>query len=111
MTNLIPLEHPGTILREEFMVPYSLSAYKVAQGTGISQTALGQILNGKRKVTPNTGIKLSRFFGLSDEYFVLLQLQYDMDTEKEKEGKSIANIIPFSPKQNPPDNEDDLLEA
>lgn len=111
MSNLIPIEHPGTILKEEFIEPFSLSTYKVSQGTGISQTALGQILKGNRKITPNTGIKLARFFGLSDEYFVLLQMQYDMDLEKEKEEANISKIIPFKPKQNFSGNGEDLLEA
>lgn len=111
MTNLIPIEHPGMILKEEFIEPFSLSTYKVSQGTGISQTALGQIIKGKRKITPNTGIRLARFFGLSDNYFVLLQLQYDMDLEKEREGANISKIIPFKLKQSPTGNGEDLLEA
>ena len=111
MTNLIPIEHPGTILKEEFIEPFSLSTYKVSQGTGISQTALSQILKGKRKITPNTGIKLARFFGLSDEYFVLLQMHYDMDLEKEKEEANISKIIPFKPKQNILGKSKDAFEA
>ncbi len=111
MTKLIPVEHPGKILKEEFIEPFSLSTYKVSQGTGISQTALGQILKGKRKITPNTGIKLARFFGMSDDYFVLLQMQYDMDIEKEREGTNISKIIPFKFKQPPSGNGEDLLEA
>jgi len=111
MINLIPIEHPGMILKEEFIEPFSLSTYKVSQGTGISQTALGQIIKGKRKITPNTGIKLARFFGLSDDYFVLLQMKYDMDLEKEREGANISKIIPFKFKPSPAGNGEDLLEA
>ncbi len=97
MTNLIALEHPGIVVKEEFLDELGVTVYKVAQETGISRTALGQILKGKRSITPNTGLKLAAFFGVSDDYFVKLQMHYDIDLVKEKEKKSLAKIIRFRP--------------
>ena len=90
--NLIPLEHPGIILKEEFMEPLGLSAYKISKDTNISSMALSEILRGKRGISPKVGIRLSRYFGLSEGYFSRLQLRYDLDLVKEKEGKAIQKI-------------------
>lgn len=90
--DLIPLEHPGIFLKEEFMEPLGLSAYRVSKDTNISSMTLSEILRGKRGITPRVGIRLSRYFGLSEGYFSRLQLQYDLDLVKEKEGKSVQKI-------------------
>ncbi len=95
MAKLIPLEHPGVIIKEEFMEPLELSAYAVSKGTGISATALGQIVKGKRGITPTTGLKLSKFLGMSEAYFVNLQTQYDLDRAKEKSKDTLREITPF----------------
>ena len=98
MVKLIPLEHPGTILKEEFIDPLGLTVYKVSKETKIDQTALGQILRGKRKITPANALKLSKFFGMSEEYFLNLQARYDLDLAKENGKNTICRIIPFRPK-------------
>ncbi len=95
MAKLIPLEHPGVILKEEFLEAMGLSAYVISKGTGISATALGQILKGKRSITPTTGLKLSKFLGVSEAYFVNLQTQYDLDLAKEKTKDTLCKITPF----------------
>ncbi len=89
---LIPLEHPGIIIKEEFMEPLSLSAYKVSKDTGVPSMALSEILRGIRGITPRVGIRLSKYFGLSEGYFSRLQLQYDIDLVKEKEGREVQKI-------------------
>ena len=108
MAKLIPLEHPGIILKEEFIEPLGLSAYKVSKEAKIDQTALGQILRGKRKITPVNALKLSKFFGMSEEFFLNLQTRYDLDLAKESGKKAICQIIPFRPKNT---KNIDLLEA
>jgi len=105
MAKLIPLEHPGIILKEEFIKPLGLSNYKVAKATSISEVTIGRIVKGSQPITPNTGLRLAKFFGLSDDYFVKIQMQYDVDEVKQKEGKEIGKIIRFAPK------EERLLEA
>ena len=89
---IIPLEHPGIYLKEEFMEPLNLTAYKVAKDTGVSNMAMSEILRGRRSITPRVGIRLSKYFGVSEGYFSRLQLQYDLDTIKEKEGIEVNNI-------------------
>jgi len=93
---LIPLEHPGVVLKEEFLEPLRLSAYRVAKDTGIPNMALSEILRGKRSITPRVGIRLSKYFGLSEGYFSRLQLQYDIDRVKEREGREVNKIKPLS---------------
>lgn len=95
MNTLIQLEHPGIILQGEFLEPLDLTPYKVHKETGISQTALSEILKGKRGISTLNGLKLARFFGLSDDYFAKIQLRYDLDSEKEKSGKSLSKIVPI----------------
>ncbi len=95
MTTKIPLEHPGIILKEEFIEPFGLTPYAVAKGTGISQTAIGEILKGKRGISAVNALKLSIFFGISESFFLNLQTQYNLDRAKEKAEKSLAKIIPL----------------
>ena len=96
-TKLIPLEHPGIFLKEEFMEPLEVSAYRISKDTNISNMAISEIVRGKRSITPRVGIRLSKFFGVSEGYFSRLQLQYDIDLIKEKEGKEVKKIHPFNP--------------
>ncbi len=93
---LIPLEHPGIILKEEFMVPLGITAYRLSKDTGISNMAISEIVRGKRGITPRVAIRLSKYFGASEGYFSRLQLQYDLDLIKEKEGNEVDKIHPFS---------------
>ena len=92
---LIPLEHPGIFLKEEFLEPLDISAYKVSKDTNISNMAISEIVRGKRSITPRVGIRLSKYFGVSEGYFSRLQLQYDLDLIKEKEGKEVKKIRRF----------------
>ncbi len=94
---LIPLEHPGIFLKEEFMEPLEVSAYRISKDTNISNMAISEIVRGKRSITPRVGIRLSKFFGVSEGYFSRLQLQYDLDLIKEKEGKEVKKIHQFNP--------------
>jgi addiction module HigA family antidote len=100
MGELIPIEHPGVLLKDEFLVPLGLTAYRVSKETGINETALGQILKGKRSISPLNGLKLARFFGLSDDYFVRIQMRYDLDNVAEKEKESLGRIVEFVPQRN-----------
>lgn len=108
MASKIPLEHPGIILKEEFIESLEITAYAVSKGTGISQTALGEILKGKRNISPVNGLKLSKFFAVSEDYFINIQSRYDLDVAKEKARGPLAKIIPF--KRNDLNNEE-LFEA
>jgi len=100
MAKQIPLEHPGIIIKEEFIESLELTPYAVAKGTGIPQTALGEILKGKRNISAINALKLSKFFGISEDYFINIQTRYNLDLAKEKAKKPLSKIVPFNA-QNP----------
>jgi addiction module HigA family antidote len=69
---------PGEILVEEFLKPMGLTQYRLAKEIGVSQRRIGEIISGKRGITADTGLRLSRFFGLNDAFWVGLQLDHDL---------------------------------
>ena len=81
--NKIPLPTIGEILREEFLEPLNLSAYAVAKGIDVPTSRIQDLLHDRRKITVDTSVRLGRFFGLSDRYF--LNLQNDIDIRKAEE--------------------------
>jgi addiction module HigA family antidote len=76
--------HPGEILNEDFLIPLNKSMYWLAKGTKINQTAIGQIIKGKRSITPNTALRLGKFLGSGAEFWMRLQNLYDLDKEESK---------------------------
>ncbi len=79
------------------MEPLGVSAYRLAKETGVSNMTISEIVREKRNITPRVGIRLSKYFGVSEGYFSRLQLQYDLDLIKEKEGNEVKKnhqIIP-----------------
>ncbi|TAL36800.1 MAG: addiction module antidote protein, HigA family [Spirochaetes bacterium] len=87
--------HPGEILREEFLIPFKLSAYKLAKETKIPPTRISQILKGKRSITADTALRFSRFFGTTPDFWLGLQIEYDLREElriKSRELKTIKAI-------------------
>ncbi len=94
--NQIKTPKISEILKEEFMVPYHLSAYKLAKAIGVPVSRIQDILHGRRKITAETSIRLGRCFGLSDKYFLNLQTDIDIREAKLAIGKSVLNIVPIS---------------
>ena len=84
------------ILKEEFMIPYNLSAYALAKAIGVPTSRIQDILHDRRKITAETSIRLGRFFGLSDRYFLNLQLDIDIREAKKIIDSSELKIIPIS---------------
>jgi len=80
----IPNIHPGEILIEDFLIPMDISAYRLSKEIHIDQTRISEIIKGKRSITVDTALRLSRFFGNSAEFWLNLQNHYDLE-EKEKE--------------------------
>lgn len=76
--------HPGKILKQEFMVPFGLSANKLAAGLGMPPNRISSIVNGSRSVTPDTALKLARFFDTSPEFWINLQSHYDLECAKDE---------------------------
>ena len=84
------------ILKEEFMVPLGLSAYRLAKSIGVPTSRIQDILHDRRKITAETSIRLGRFFGLSDKYFLNLQDDIDIREAKEQLGDSLLKISPLA---------------
>lgn len=74
--------HPGETLREEFLEPMGLSAYRLARDIGVPLTRITAILDGKRAITADTALRLSRFFGLSERFWIDLQAGHDLALAK-----------------------------
>jgi len=74
--------HPGEVLREEFLIPLEISAYKLSKDIDIPQTRISQILKGKRRITADTALRFASYFGTTAQFW--LGIQNDFDIEKEK---------------------------
>ena len=92
----IPLEHPGVFLEEEFLKPLNITAYRLAKDIGVTPMRISEILRGKRRISANTGLRLAKYFGMSEGYFIRLQAQYDTDKEKGKLEREILGIRTIS---------------
>ena len=78
--------HPGEILLEEFLKPFGMSQYRLAKGISVPPRRINEIVHGKRSVTANTALRLARFFGTSDRFWLNLQTRYDLEVEKDRLG-------------------------
>lgn len=74
--------HPGEVLQEEFLVPMDITAYRLSKDLAIPQTRISQILKGKRRITADTALRLSSYFGNSAKFWLGLQDDYDIEEEK-----------------------------
>ena len=82
-TKLAPI-HPGEILMEEFLKPMEISQYRLAKDINVPARRINEIVQGNRSITPNTALRLSKYFGLSERFWINLQARYDLETEKDK---------------------------
>lgn len=87
--------HPGEILLEEFLIPFGVSAYKLAKETFIPQTRISEIVKGKRRITADTALRLSKFFGTSARFWLGLQDDYDLEEENKLKHKELETIKTF----------------
>ncbi len=95
MADFIPTPTISEILREEFMEPMNLSAYRLAQEIHVPVSRIQAILNSGRRITPDTSLRLAKFFGVSDRYFLDLQNDIDIRNLKRSMQKEIAEIKPI----------------
>lgn len=91
----VPYPHPGEILLEEFLRPMGISQYRLAKEIGVPQRRIGEIVAGKRSVTADTGLRLSRFFAMSDDFWLGLQMDFDAAKAKDSLAKTLAAIKPW----------------
>jgi addiction module HigA family antidote len=74
--------HPGVILLEEFLVPLGISQYRLAKGISVPPRRINEIVHGQRSITADTALRLARFFGTTERFWLNLQVRYDLDVEK-----------------------------
>jgi addiction module HigA family antidote len=87
--------HPGEILLEEFLVPLDITPYRLSKELKIPQTRISEITKGNRRITADTAIRLSQYFGNSPKFWLGLQDDYDIEEEQENKGEEIQGIKPF----------------
>jgi addiction module HigA family antidote len=92
----LPNIHPGEILNEEFLVPLNITAYRLAKETNIPQTRISEIIKGKRRITADTALRFSIFFGNSAKFWLGLQDDYDIENELNAKPKEFENIKLFA---------------
>ena len=86
--------HPGEILRDDFLEPMGLSAYRLAKDIGVPLTRITAILAGKRAITADTGLRLDRYFGLSEGWWLRLQTECDIRAARRTLATELAAITP-----------------
>ena len=84
--------HPGEILIEEFLKPLEITAYRISKDTEIPQTRISQIIKGKRRITADTALRLSSYFGNSAKFWLGLQDDYDIEEERENNNEIFNRI-------------------
>ena len=93
---LLPPIHPGEILLEEFLEPMALSQYRLAKDIHVAPRRINEIVLGKRAITANTALRLARYFGTSERFWMNLQTRYDLEVEKDRFAAQLdREIIPL----------------
>ncbi len=88
--------HPGEVLNEEFLVPLEITAYRLSKDLDIPQTRISQIIKGKRRITADTALRLSSYFGNSAKFWLGLQDDYDIEEENRLNEKAFKKIQSLS---------------
>ena len=90
--NLPPIP-PGEILLEEFLVPLGLSQYRLAKDTSVPPRRINEIVRGQRSISADTALRLARYFGTSEQFWLNLQAHYDLEKEKDRLGKRLEHEV------------------
>lgn len=88
--------HPGEMLMEDFLEPLGVSQYRLAQAIGVPARRINEIVHGTRRISADTALRLSRYFGMSDGFWLNLQGHYDLEVEKDRLGKTLKDIEPLA---------------
>ena len=90
---LLPPIHPGEILLEEFLKPMGVSQYRLAKAISVPARRINEIVHGKRAITADTALRLSRFFGMTDRFWMNLQTRYDLEVERDRLGSRLEEEV------------------
>lgn len=85
--------HPGEILLEEYLHPLELSQYRLAQDISVSPRRINEIAHGTRAITADTALRLARYFGTSDRFWLNLQARYDLEVERDRLGRRLEEEV------------------
>ncbi|MBM4035520.1 MAG: HigA family addiction module antidote protein [Planctomycetes bacterium] len=97
MIKRFPPVHPGEVLLEEFLRPMGVSQYRLARDISVPPRRINEIVHGKRSVSADTALRLSRYFGLSDRFWLNLQAHYDIEVEKDRlAGRLDTEVTPLA---------------
>ena len=93
MAERLPPIHPGEILLEEYLKPMGLSQYRLARSLSVPPRRINEIVHGKRGVSADTGLRLARFFGTSERFWLNLQTRYELEVEKDRLGERLHTEV------------------
>ena len=85
--------HPGEVLLDEFLEPMDISQYRLAEDISVPPRRINEIVHGKRSVTVDTALRLARYFGTSERFWLNLQTTYDLDVERDKLGDRLEQEV------------------
>ena len=92
-TRKIEPVHPGEILLEEFLEPFELSQYRLARDISVPPRRINEIVHGTRSITADTALRLARYFGTSEQFWLNLQAHYDLETERDRLGDRLKKEV------------------
>ncbi len=95
MAKKMPPIHPGEILDEEFLKPLGVSQYRLARDIKVDPRRINAIVLGKRGITADTALRLARYLGLSERFWLNLQARYDLEVEKDRLGSALEDEVPI----------------
>lgn len=93
MPRKMPPIHPGEILREDFLASLGISQYRLAKETSVPPRRINEIVRGMRAISADTALRLARYFGTSERFWVNLQARYDLEVEKDKLGNRLDREV------------------
>lgn len=93
MARKLPVIHPGEILLEEFLKPLAISQYRLAKDISVPPRRINEIVHGERSITADTALRLSRYFGISDRFWLNLQTRYDLEVERDRLGRRLEKEV------------------
>ncbi|MGH9065442.1 MAG: HigA family addiction module antitoxin [Acidimicrobiales bacterium] len=94
-SDVITLIHPGEILVEEYLTPLGITQHRLAVAIGVPPRRVNEIVHGKRRISANTALRLARYFGTSERFWINLQSRYDLEVERDRIASALAEIHPL----------------
>jgi addiction module HigA family antidote len=85
--------HPGEILNEDFLIPMGISQYRLAKDISVPARRINEIVHGKRSVSADTALRLSRYFGTTERFWINIQAKFDLEMEKDRLGKRLEQEV------------------